>query len=216
MKTGFTCPAGFNLVASATRDGRRLVAVVMGTRNGNARALMAKVLLQAGFGLRGRARLAEFANVAGKPPNLRGTVCAGTGLTIAGAGQLGGWGASLGRFKAASDAEAVVKGTRVARAPLFKGAGAGVVRVPFTKEYVALMWNSTEQATGLLCDAVKASGSQCEIVSPAVFQEFANLAAREQGGAAAPAAAPVAPAAAAQPAAKPAQRQKRATAGSDR
>jgi D-alanyl-D-alanine carboxypeptidase len=27
MKTGFTCGAGYNVVASATRDGRRLIAV---------------------------------------------------------------------------------------------------------------------------------------------------------------------------------------------
>ena len=30
MKTGFTCSSGFNIVASATRDGRKLIAVVMG------------------------------------------------------------------------------------------------------------------------------------------------------------------------------------------
>ena len=30
MKTGFTCPAGFNLVASATREGRKVIVVVMG------------------------------------------------------------------------------------------------------------------------------------------------------------------------------------------
>src|SRR6185312_13250119 len=30
MKTGFICESGFNVVASATRDGRKLVAVVLG------------------------------------------------------------------------------------------------------------------------------------------------------------------------------------------
>ncbi len=30
MKTGFICASGFNLVASATRNGRRLIAVVLG------------------------------------------------------------------------------------------------------------------------------------------------------------------------------------------
>ena len=32
MKTGFICEFGFNVVASATRDGRKLVAVVLGGR----------------------------------------------------------------------------------------------------------------------------------------------------------------------------------------
>ena len=30
MKTGFICASGFNLVASATRNGKRLIAVVLG------------------------------------------------------------------------------------------------------------------------------------------------------------------------------------------
>src|SRR6266702_379994 len=34
MKTGFICASGFNLVASATRDGKRLIAVVLGAPSG--------------------------------------------------------------------------------------------------------------------------------------------------------------------------------------
>jgi len=41
MKTGFICAAGYNLVASATRDGRQLVAVVLGENSGGARTLRA-------------------------------------------------------------------------------------------------------------------------------------------------------------------------------
>src|SRR3546814_3333751 len=32
MKTGFTCGSGYNLVAAATRGGRRLIGVVLGAR----------------------------------------------------------------------------------------------------------------------------------------------------------------------------------------
>src|ERR1700677_4683116 len=47
MKTGFTCPAGFNVVASANRSGRRLIVVVLGapsarTRNQEAAALFGR------------------------------------------------------------------------------------------------------------------------------------------------------------------------------
>ena len=31
MKTGFICASGFNLVATATRNGKRLIAVVLGS-----------------------------------------------------------------------------------------------------------------------------------------------------------------------------------------
>ena len=44
MKTGFICAAGFNLVASATRNGKRLIAVVLGAPSSAVRALKAAQL----------------------------------------------------------------------------------------------------------------------------------------------------------------------------
>jgi D-alanyl-D-alanine carboxypeptidase len=49
MKTGFICNSGFNLVATATRDGRRLIAVVLGAPSGGVRAVQAAHLLEQGF-----------------------------------------------------------------------------------------------------------------------------------------------------------------------
>jgi D-alanyl-D-alanine carboxypeptidase len=49
MKTGYTCPSGFNLVATATRDGRTLIAVVIGEKTAKERAVKAADLLAAGF-----------------------------------------------------------------------------------------------------------------------------------------------------------------------
>ena len=49
MKTGFTCGAGYNIVASATRNGRKIVAVVLGERNGGERSARAMKLIEAGF-----------------------------------------------------------------------------------------------------------------------------------------------------------------------
>ncbi len=49
MKTGYTDAAGYCLVASATRDGMRLIAVVMGTESENARLVEAQKLLTYGF-----------------------------------------------------------------------------------------------------------------------------------------------------------------------
>lgn len=49
LKTGFTCDSGFNVVASATRDGRQLMAVVLGEASGNERAIRAASLLEHGF-----------------------------------------------------------------------------------------------------------------------------------------------------------------------
>ncbi len=49
MKTGFICAAGYNIVASATRNGRQLVAVVLGERSGAARTIRAAGLFEHGF-----------------------------------------------------------------------------------------------------------------------------------------------------------------------
>lgn len=49
LKTGFTCDSGFNVIASATRDGRQLMAVVLGESSGNERAIRAASLLEHGF-----------------------------------------------------------------------------------------------------------------------------------------------------------------------
>ena len=49
MKTGYTCPAGYNLVASATRDGRTLMAVVIGATSVRSRTDAAAAMLERGF-----------------------------------------------------------------------------------------------------------------------------------------------------------------------
>jgi D-alanyl-D-alanine carboxypeptidase len=49
MKTGFICASGFNLVASASRNGKRLIAVVLGAPSSPYRAAKAAGLLERGF-----------------------------------------------------------------------------------------------------------------------------------------------------------------------
>ncbi len=49
LKTGFICDSGYNVVASASRDGRKLVAVVLGESSGRDRSVRAASLLQHGF-----------------------------------------------------------------------------------------------------------------------------------------------------------------------
>jgi D-alanyl-D-alanine carboxypeptidase len=49
MKTGFICDSGFNVVASATREGHKLIAVVLGEATGGERTMRAANLLEHGF-----------------------------------------------------------------------------------------------------------------------------------------------------------------------
>ena len=49
MKTGFICDSGYNIVASATRDGTRLMAVVLGEMSAAERNQRAQQLLEHGY-----------------------------------------------------------------------------------------------------------------------------------------------------------------------
>jgi D-alanyl-D-alanine carboxypeptidase len=84
FKTGFICASGYNLVASATRDGRRLIAVVLGASSGTQRAVRAAQLLDRGFASGGLAWIRpslgtvdQLAPIDASPPNLRDEVCGG-------------------------------------------------------------------------------------------------------------------------------------------
>ncbi|HMQ57807.1 MAG TPA: D-alanyl-D-alanine carboxypeptidase family protein [Rhizobiaceae bacterium] len=81
MKTGFVCASGFNMIASATRDGRTLIAVVLGEESQKARAETAARLLTAGFAMPADAgepvaALADAGGDAAQPvADMRGEVC---------------------------------------------------------------------------------------------------------------------------------------------
>ena len=78
MKTGFTCPAGFNLVASATRSGRKVIVVVFGDISARSRTAHAVDLLNLAFASSpsGEA-VADLPSVGGEPPNMKGEACGG-------------------------------------------------------------------------------------------------------------------------------------------
>jgi D-alanyl-D-alanine carboxypeptidase len=84
FKTGFICASGYNLVASATRNGKRLIAVVLGSSSGQARAIKAAQLLERGFANNTlswlRPSLGTVENLVpidASPPNLRDEMCSG-------------------------------------------------------------------------------------------------------------------------------------------
>jgi D-alanyl-D-alanine carboxypeptidase len=82
MKTGFTCASGFNLVATATRNGKRLIAVVLGAMSSTNRAVKAAQLLERGFATDplnvvtlSPTTVDSLEPVAARPPDLREDVC---------------------------------------------------------------------------------------------------------------------------------------------
>jgi D-alanyl-D-alanine carboxypeptidase len=76
MKTGFTCPAGFNVVASATQNNRRLIAVVLGYPNVKLRSLRVATLFDQAFQAQESGiKVGQLTNELGEPPDMREDVC---------------------------------------------------------------------------------------------------------------------------------------------
>ena len=82
MKTGFICASGFNLVASATRNDKHLIAVVLGAPSSAQRTIKAAQLLEKGFSGSKIAWLKpslgtveQLPPLDAAPPNLRDQVC---------------------------------------------------------------------------------------------------------------------------------------------
>jgi D-alanyl-D-alanine carboxypeptidase len=76
MKTGFTCPAGFNVVASANHSGRRLIVVVLGAPSAKSRNQEAADLFDRGFATSGGSgSLESLPSGSGAAPNMRADVC---------------------------------------------------------------------------------------------------------------------------------------------
>lgn len=79
MKTGFICAGGFNVVATATRNGRRILTVVMGQASARERDLKAADLFDYGFsqstGWSSASIEALPTSAISEPPDMRPYVC---------------------------------------------------------------------------------------------------------------------------------------------
>ncbi len=85
MKTGFICASGFNLVATATRGNKRLIAVVLGAPSSAARAGKAAQMFERGFAsnplswlMPSLGTVDALVPIAVDPPNLREEICGKT------------------------------------------------------------------------------------------------------------------------------------------
>jgi D-alanyl-D-alanine carboxypeptidase len=84
MKTGFICASGYNIVATASRGGKRLIAVVLGAPSGTARSNKAAHMFERGFAFNpnplnwlasSRGTVEDLVPIAAQPPNLRDDIC---------------------------------------------------------------------------------------------------------------------------------------------
>jgi D-alanyl-D-alanine carboxypeptidase len=116
LKTGFTCDSGYNIVASAVRDGRRLVAVYLGGLSNGARNAQVVRLLNDGFAdkLDGDGlTLAALITPSDAPlPKQLGPGQCAPGASDSASGRLPGWGIVFGAFPQQAKAQTVIKEMR--------------------------------------------------------------------------------------------------------
>ncbi len=188
MKTGFICASGFNLLATATRDGRTLAAVVFGRKSAYTRASFAKIMLEEGFRrLRAGAErqslpaITQIRNAGGTAPDLSAGICKGRTIRMAEfSGDVSGWGVAYGAYRASVSAEAALEAERLAAGLWKRDLPSGVVRLPGEKTYAGLLWGLGEDEAVSACMIARAHEVECRLYPPRALVELAALVEQER------------------------------------
>lgn len=180
MKTGFVCGSGFNLVATATRDGRQLGAVILGAGSGKHRADLAEMLLTDGFSrsVDKRPQLQTLENVptgSFVPADMTNSVCRNKPLTLARSSELGGWGISFGNYESAATADMALRGRMLSPSGIGLPGSPGIIRLPENRGFAAAVWNLDESTSVAACIRYHRENAPCEVISPTVFAKIAAL-----------------------------------------
>ncbi|MEK9969605.1 MAG: D-alanyl-D-alanine carboxypeptidase [Ferrovibrio sp.] len=188
IKTGFIAASGFNLVASAKRDGHRIVAVVFGGTSINARDNRMIQLLDTGFeklengegrnapllaegpsrrdqgiGLIANAEAATPAPTAARVKQIKKATQAAAPRE-ASASPAGEWAVQLGAFKQAASAEKVLdraRGKVPTAEPLVDAIDAGKMTL-----YRARLTGLTQTSARQACEQFKREKMICSVISP--------------------------------------------------
>jgi D-alanyl-D-alanine carboxypeptidase len=183
MKTGFVCNSGFNLVATATRGERKLLAVVMGAPSAKGRADLAQMLLVDGFA-RSRPTGASWPRIgtirnlalgAVVPADMTSTVCKTKPLPIVRAKNVEGWGISFGTYETAEKADMALRGRILSASGIGTAGSTGLLRMPAKSGFAAVLWNLDQQTSLALCSRYRAERAVCEVMTPDTFQKIAVL-----------------------------------------
>jgi D-alanyl-D-alanine carboxypeptidase len=194
IKTGYINASGFNLAASAKRDNRRLIGVVMGGSTARARDTHMAQLLNAAFASRRSAVMeakaeepSESDNAADEPAKHGIAARAVAALSPVGRAEAaplatdGGtlskaasrarhikhWSVQLGAFSHHAAAEKAV--AAVARLPVAKGKSALILNPAKTdteRLYRARLVNFTKQEANAVCSKLHKRHLKCSVVAP--------------------------------------------------
>jgi D-alanyl-D-alanine carboxypeptidase len=188
IKTGFTCGSGYNLVASAKRNGRRLIGVLLGSRTNFERHSEMGRLLDVGFAtdpqtLDGKVNLAELetsdSDADPAPPiQLSTAECAyGVSATpieagLTGGGLGGGWALIFGASSSKAHAQQLLGQARQQLKPVLAGGRAVILPKQWEgmRRYSALLAGLSKEQAGKACKHLWSVGTYCLALSPQVLR----------------------------------------------
>jgi D-alanyl-D-alanine carboxypeptidase len=171
LKTGFICASGFNIVGSATRDGRRLIAVALGFRRGDLRDEFLVRLFDQAFALKtagSRPKIWQVRNEAGAPGNVLGQgECSMIRYDMPGdaawLGTYGDWRTARRVFDGGEADLAALGATQLGKEYILP------VTVNKVTKQAAIIADLEPDAAQKLCAAYRARKLFCEIKKPTDF-----------------------------------------------
>jgi D-alanyl-D-alanine carboxypeptidase len=185
IKTGFTCGSGYNLVASAQRNGRRVIGVLLGSLSSFERSVEMDRLLDVGFAT-DLAKLEKAQVLADlgvsdeedpEPPmQLSATECAyGASATSTEAGLTGlggGWALIFGASANKAQAQKILTAARQKLKPALSGGRAVIAAKQWegVRRYSALLTGLTKEQAGKACKHLWSVGAYCLALSPQVLK----------------------------------------------
>jgi D-alanyl-D-alanine carboxypeptidase len=182
MKTGFVCDSGFNLVATAKRGERRLVAVVLGAKSGHARAILAKDMLEQGFATSPLAQAPKVSEIVDqpiglyRPADMTAKVCRAKEIAeIADPTILAGWGVSFGLRETAREADDALH-RNMLMATGFATPGYGATYRPTDNSgFIPLLWGMDQASAKQACDKYRFGGISCSVVPEELIELYGTL-----------------------------------------
>ena len=173
IKTGFTCGSGYNLLSSAKRDGRRLIALILGAKSAGERNNRMTKLMNAGFAKVQTST--EAAPVLDELPTeqsrtvpyvLPAGKCAST--PVIGGGHLPGWGVVFGSFVSEARANETIKRNRkVLKSVARQGQPAIIPKArESVQRYSALLVGLKQAEAGQACQRLRTMGVYCLALPP--------------------------------------------------
>lgn len=182
IKTGFVNASGFNLAGTAVRNGRRLIAVVLGGRTSKERDNRVAALLDHGFGVAPLRPNVSTIEVAAAVPAMRSAIKAAAQAPVRQpkaaakpteaaakprevAARPGSWTIQIGAYKSQKAGQVGLDATGKIIPAQLKGAGSTVIKGrngSFQARFTGLTKTAAEQA----CARLEAKGQDCLVMAP--------------------------------------------------